>query len=101
MGESPVRTARDLARRNGNCPQINTESIEPHEAALRRAEAARDLLHDVARGTWISGAWLAYHPNRAAVAEDDEYGVSIQLTTEQALRLAALLQAQPSGGREP
>jgi hypothetical protein len=39
--------------------------------------------------------------DRAAVAEDDECGVSIQLTTEQALRLAALLQAQPGGGREP
>ncbi|MFE9694547.1 hypothetical protein [Micromonospora sp. NPDC005806] len=68
----------------------------PNEIALHGAEAVRNLLHDIARDTWISGAWLAYHPDRAAVAEDDEYGISIQLTTQPALRLAALLQVQPN-----
>lgn len=67
-----------------------------HEAALPRAEAARDRLAALA-GEWLLGAWLAYRDDRAAVAEGDEFGVTVQLTP-QADRLADLLRAYPAGG---
>jgi nitrogen fixation protein len=39
--------------------------------------------------------WVEYRLDRAAVAEDDEWGVNVTLTAAQALRLAELLRDTP------
>ena len=57
---------------------------------------ARDRLTEWA-GEWLLGAWLAYRDDRAAVSEDDEFGITVQLTPEQANRLADLLRRHCEG----
>src|SRR5262249_52302658 len=74
-----------------------TGSWPVHEAALARAEAARVRLAELA-GDWLLGAWLAHRDDRAAVAEGDEFGVPVQLTPQQAGRLADLLRDNPASG---
>jgi hypothetical protein len=58
---------------------------------------AREAL-PAAAGDQILCAWLAYRDDRAAVGEDDGFGITVQLTPEQANRLADLLAPSPDGG---
>ncbi len=67
---------------------------QAHAAALARAEAAREALL-AAAGEQILGAWLACRDDRAAVGEDDEFGITVQLAPEQANQLADLLRPNP------
>ncbi|MFG1849573.1 hypothetical protein [Micromonospora carbonacea] len=46
----------------------------------------RPRIHELA-SEWLLGAWLAYRDDRAAVAEGNESGVTIQLTPQKADRL--------------
>jgi hypothetical protein len=84
----------DQGKRGHTRPGEITGTWPAHEAALARAEAARDRLTEWA-GEWLLGAWLAYRDDRAAVSEDDEFGITVQLTLEQANRLADLLRHHP------
>ncbi|MGH3715099.1 MAG: hypothetical protein ACRDT4_16785 [Micromonosporaceae bacterium] len=58
------------------------------------AETARVALLAVA-GEQILGAWLAHRDDRAAVGEDGEFGITVQLTPEQANHLAGLFRRNP------
>jgi hypothetical protein len=80
----------DRGKRGHVRPGDITGAWLAHEAALARAEAARDRLAALA-DEWLLGAWLAYRDDRAAVAEGDEFGVTVQPTPQQADRLADLL----------
>jgi len=82
-------------------PNEITGLWEAHEAGLRRAEHARDVLFDAACPGRAQGVWVGYRLDRAAVAEDDEWGVNITLTAAQALHLAGLLRAAPTPADSP
>lgn len=82
-------------------PNEITGLWEAHEAGLHRAEHARDVLFDAVCPGLAQGVWVGYRLDRAAVAEDDEWGVNLTLTAAQALRLADLLRDASGGVHAP
>ena len=77
----------ERGRRGYVRPGQITGPWQAHEAALARAEATRQTLRTAA-GDRILTAGLAYRTNGTAVTEHDRLAITIQLTAEQANRLA-------------